>query len=355
VNDEPALNEGSADFLAQMAKAYSKIGPMDDPFLVPNTGIDWTMGSGVNRGTPLRWMIKPSKDGLSMDVWHDGLGFMDPHYTGGVLSRALYFLAQGASSNPSDDSYSSFLPGGMAGVGNDHTARIWWKVLSQNFFGHPFGTLTFKDARSAALGAAIDLYGEGSPEAIGVENAFAAVNVGAAHGQAPRTEVLFANWRTDSDWVLYYGYPWFANRQFFPIGETVPVKIAVLNNANAQVTWSIGGPSMYRGASPTDGTQAGGKINSDGTWTIPNVPGKYALTATSVADPSQFAEGRAIAVHFDCDSDGENDAMDMAGIAFGWGLGRYLDLNQAIFPGLGASDYDVAVIGDCIKNAWPSK
>jgi Zn-dependent metalloprotease len=354
-DDESALNEGSADFLAQMAKAYSKIGPFDDPFSIPNTGIDWTMGAGPNRGTPLRWMSKPSKDGLSFDAYYDGLGYIDPHYSGGVLSRALYFLAQGASSNPADDGYSASLPGGMAGVGNDHAARIWWKVLSENLLGHPIGTLMFKDARSAALGAAIDLFGEGSPEAIGVENAFAAVNVGAAHGQAPRTEVAFENWRTNSDWVYYYGFPWFANRQIFPMGETVPLKIAVRNNTNTQVTWSVGGPSMFRGISPNGGTQVGGKINADGTWTIPNVGGKYAITATSVADPSQFAEGRAIAVHFDCDSDGENDAMDMAGIAFGWGLRTYLDLNQAVFPGLGAGDEDVAWMADCIKNAWPTK
>lgn len=355
VCDEPALNEGSADFLAQMAKAYSKLAPTADPFTIPNMGIDWTIGAGVNNGKPLRWITKPSKDGVSFDAHYDGMAYIDPHFSSGVLSRALYFLAQGASATKSDDSYSPFLPTGMTGVGNDHTARIWWKVLSENFLGHAFSSLQFKDARSAALGAAIDLFGEGSPEAFGVENAFAAVNVGTAHGGTPRTEVVFANWRPDTDWFKVYWYPWFANRQIFPMGETVPMKITVNNNANTKVTWSVGGPSMFRGQTPGGGTQEGGKINADGTWTIPNVSGKYAITATSVADPSQFAEGRAIAIHFDCDSDGENDAMDMAALGLEWLLPRYLDLNQSVYPGLGVDDSDVAFMVDAIKNAWPAE
>ena len=359
VSEEPALAEGSADFLAQMAKAYARLGPADDPYSIPNTGIDWTMGAGVNRGTPIRWLIKPSKDTLSADSWYHGLDYKDPHYTGGVLSRALYFLAQGSSANRVEDSYSAFLPGGMTGVGNDHAARIWYKVLTENFVGHADGTLTFQDARSASLGAAIDLFGEGSPEAIGVENAFAAVNVGNPHSGPPRTEVRFSNWR-NGDWTETYIASFYADRQIFPAGETVPLKITVLNNADTRVTWSIGGPSMFAGYRDTGSAIEGGRINADGTWTIPNLPGKYALTATSVADPTQFAEGRAVAFYMDCDADGENDAMDLGGIAFNWGLGD-ASLNELqCFSSLngmgsGAWDFDVATIVDCIKNAWPAK
>ena len=352
--EETALTEGNADFFALMTKAYSKIGPFDDPFSIPNTGIDWTMGAGINRGTPIRWMTKPSQDGLSSDYWYDGIAYKDPHYTGGVLSRALYFLAQGSSATPTDDNFSSFLPGGMTGVGNDHAARIWYKVLTENFVGHALGTLTFQSARSASLGAAIDLFGENSPEAIAVQNAFAAVNVGEAQGQAPHTKVVFANWRK-GDWIETYLASYFANREYFPAGETVPLRVTVLNNANAAVTWSIGGPSMFVGYQDSFSATEGGTINPDGTWSIPNRIGKYALTATSVADPTQYAEGRAVAVHMDCDSDGENDAMDLGGIAFSWGLASPLDPNNSIFQGLPANDYDVAAIADCIKNAWPTK
>jgi hypothetical protein len=265
------------------------------------------------------------------------------------------FLARGASSDPTDDTTSTFLPGGMTGVGLDHTARIWWKALTENFAGHALGTLTFQSARSACLGAAIDLYGEGSAEAVAVQNAFAAVNVGAAPGAAPATRVVFGNLH-DGDWLGAYGLAHWANRPFLPWGETVTPKVSVLNNANTQVQWTLGGPSLYVGAQD-DGVKAGGVIHPDGTWTIPDNWGIYTLTATSVADPRQFAEGRVYAMHMDCDADGENDAMDMGALAFSWRLpsGSLSDDASVYQEGyaLGVIDEDVAIFLDMLKNAWP--
>ena len=355
--EEADLTEGNADFFAIMAKAYSQLGPMDDPSIIPATTFPWTIGAGPGRGTPIRWVTKPSKDGESVDFWHDGIAYMDPHFAGGVLSRALMFLAQGASANAADDTYSIFLPGGMTGVGNDHAARIWWKVLTENFVGHAIGTLTFQSARSACLGAAIDLYGEGSPEATGVQNAFAAVNVGVPPGASPLTQVVFATIH-EGDWIGTYGPAHWANRPFLPWGETVAPKVSVLNNANTQVKWSIGGPSIFVGASNL-GVTSGGVINADGTWTIPDRYGIFTLTATSVADPRQFAEGRVYAMHMDCDADGENDAMDMGALAFSWNLssGALSDDASVYQEGLavGVSDEDVAIFLDMLKNAWPAQ
>ncbi|MBK7295051.1 MAG: M4 family metallopeptidase [Holophagaceae bacterium] len=93
--EEAGLNEATSDFFAQMAKAYASAEPGST---VPETGTDWRVGYHVGNGTPIRWMDKPSKDQRSADGWYDGLNYLDGHFSAGVLNRALYFLAHGASS-----------------------------------------------------------------------------------------------------------------------------------------------------------------------------------------------------------------------------------------------------------------
>jgi hypothetical protein len=103
----------------------------------------------------------------------------------------------------------------------------------------------------------------------------------------------------------------------------------------------------------------GGVINADGSWTIPDAFGIYAITATSAAAPAQFAETRVYAMHMDCDADGENDAMDMGALGFSWGLstGALSDDASVYQEGLavGVSDEDVAIFLDMLKNAWPAQ
>jgi Zn-dependent metalloprotease len=355
--EEAGVNEATGDFFAQMVKAHAGRPAGAPDGAIPDTGTDWQIGAGINHGTPLRRMDKPSLDQRSRDGWHDGIAYMDGHYSSGPINRALYFLSQGSSNHAGDTAYSPYLPNGMTGIGNDSAARIWYKTMTEGFIGDGTGSLTMADARQAALDAADELFGAGSAESIAVENAFAAANIGDGHGQAPRTLVRFADWR-NGDWIeTSHPFIAYANRQIFPKGETVRPRITVEHNANTAVTWSIGGPSMFNGGGT--GTEAsveeGGTINPDGSWTTPDRLDWHAITATSQADPNQLAEGRVYLINMDMDQDLEQDALDMAGIAFSWGFNNAISPAHSVFEALWVDDSDAAFFVDAMKAAWPAQ
>jgi Zn-dependent metalloprotease len=170
------LNEADSDIFGTMVEFYAK-GAQGQGSTVPDTGGNWTLGEQLATpqfSSPLRYMQKPSLDGRSPDAWSSTLGSLDVHFSSGPMNRAFYFLSQGASKDASSLAYSSYLPGGMAGVGNDKAIRIWWRTLSTRLTS----TSNYLAARNGAIAAAQDLYGAASPEAAAVSNAFAAINVG---------------------------------------------------------------------------------------------------------------------------------------------------------------------------------
>jgi Zn-dependent metalloprotease len=353
--EEAAMSEGTCDFFAQMVLAWVSRSADAPDNQIPDTGATWQIGTNVGRGTPIRWMNKPSKDQRSVDAWYDGVGYLDGHFSSGVLNRALYFLARGASSHPGDDDYSEYLPGGMSGIGNDATARIWMNAVTERLHSANLAStsLTFDDVRSAALAAALELYPNDPDTIVAVESAFAAVNVGDPHGAAPHTQVIFASWR-GKDWIDTRVGAWYSNRQIFARGEKVRPRVTVLNNPDTRVTWSVGGHSMFNGAGQL--VQQGGRIDPDGSWQTPNSSGQYAITATSVADPREFAEGRALLINMDNDMDQEVDAIDMGRIALSWYLPQPLNLADSVSnsPG-GVDDEDVAFFVDGMKSTWPAQ
>jgi Zn-dependent metalloprotease len=170
------LNESHSDIGGEVVEAYARAGGTGTVF--PNTGNDWVTGKEISRtGTPLRYMYKPSKDGRSADAWSTGLKRLDVHYSSGPNNRMFYFLSQGSSSNSGSDYYSKYLtkaPLAMTGIGSDKAFRIWFKALSTKFTS----STNYADARLKVLAAAQELYGAGSREAIAVQRAYAAVNVG---------------------------------------------------------------------------------------------------------------------------------------------------------------------------------
>jgi len=355
--EEAGLDEGTSDFFAQMAKAYAAAG---DPYAstLPASGADWTIGAGVFNGTPLRWMNKPSLDLRSPDAWYHGIHYLDGHYSSGVLNRALYYLANGAPADASHPAYSPFLPQGMTGIGYEKTARIWYMAVSEILVSGGSGQLTFLHAREAARRAALYLYGEGStgwgwdsPASRAVENAFGAVNVGLNYGEAPRTQVRFADFR-NADWIERHhaDSALGGSRQYFPMGERVRPMAQVLNNANTAVSWTVGGRSLFNGAEQM--VHKGGVINADGTWTTPTDLGWFALTATSVADPRQSAEGRAFIVNLDADSDLEQDAVDMGALSYSWYLTNALNPAHSVFNAPWVDDGDVATFTDAVLATW---
>ncbi len=170
------LNESSSDIAGDMVEAYARAGGTGGT--VPNVGNDWVLGKEISKeGEPLRWMYKPSKDKRSPDAWSSSLKRLDVHYSSGPNNRMFYFLAQGSQDKPGDY-HSKYLvkkPLAMSGIGSDKAYRIWFKAATTKFTS----LTNYKDARAKVLAAAQELYGASSSEAIAVQRAYAAINVGA--------------------------------------------------------------------------------------------------------------------------------------------------------------------------------
>jgi len=171
------LNESSSDIQGEVVEAYARAGGSGDT--IPNSGNDWVLGREISKtATPLRWMYKPSKDGSSPDAWSSSIKRQDVHYSSGPNNRMFYFLAQGSQADKTSDYYSKYLvkkPLAMTGIGTDKAFRIWFKASTTKFTA----VTNYKDARSKVLAAAQELYGANSKEALAVQRAYAAINVGA--------------------------------------------------------------------------------------------------------------------------------------------------------------------------------
>jgi Zn-dependent metalloprotease len=171
------LNESASDINGEVVEAYARAGGKGET--IPGEGNDWVLGKEISKsGTPLRWMVKPSKDGSSPDAWSTSLRRIDVHYSSGPNNRMFYFLSQGSSADKAGDSYSKYLvknPAAMTGIGLDKAYRIWFKANTTKFTS----STNYADARAKMIESAEELYGKGSREAIAVQRAYAAINVGA--------------------------------------------------------------------------------------------------------------------------------------------------------------------------------
>jgi Zn-dependent metalloprotease len=170
------LNESSSDITGEAVEAYARAGGLGES--IPNAGNDWTTGKEIAKnGVPLRYMYKPSKDGASRDAWSRSLKGLDVHYSSGPNNRMFYFLSQGSQAGKTGDYSSKYLvkqPQAMTGIGTDSAYRIWFKALTTKFTS----STNYADARAKMLEAAQELFGVGSKEAIAVQRAYAAINVG---------------------------------------------------------------------------------------------------------------------------------------------------------------------------------
>ena len=171
------LNESSSDIGGEIVEAYARAGGKGEA--IPNGGNDLMLGTEISREqTPLRWMYRPSKDGSSPDAWSTALRRLDVHYSSGPNNRMFYFLSQGSKADKDGDYYSKYLvksPGAMTGIGTDKAFRIWFKANTTKFTS----SMDYAGAREKMVEAAQELYGVASAEAIAVQRAYAAINVGA--------------------------------------------------------------------------------------------------------------------------------------------------------------------------------
>ncbi|HLP30325.1 MAG TPA: M4 family metallopeptidase, partial [Geothrix sp.] len=167
------LNESMSDIFGTMAEFYRG----STGSTIPATGGNWTIGEQLATpafNKPLRYMYKPSLDGSSPNAWSSSLKRLDVHYSSGPMNRCFYFLSQGASNVSTSNFYSSYLPGGMTGIGNDKAARIVYKALT----AYMTSSTNYAGAKTACLNAAVALgYPAGSVEYTAVVNAFKAINV----------------------------------------------------------------------------------------------------------------------------------------------------------------------------------
>ncbi len=315
--EDAALNEANSDIHATMVKYY-RWGAGGAGGVVPDTTTDapggrntreylWSFGPQLSGDgvTPLRYLYKPSKNGFGYDAWFDGVGIDRPDWSSGPAVRAFFFLGQGASGDPTAETYSEYLPEGMTGIGNDRAIRIWYHAMTTKVTDAKTDYYLF---REAMIAAAAELFpgtgGADSEEVAAVKNAFAAVNVGApAEGREP-VRVVFGRHTSLLD-----------NEKFilWPAETAAPLPAPTVTNAeDTSVTWSLGGLSYIY--------PEGGRFE-DGNFIAPIVFGsaRFPVTATSNEDPKQFATTLVFALPLDLDADFETDACDLAALAHDYG------------------------------------
>ncbi|MGA8892597.1 MAG: M4 family metallopeptidase, partial [Anaeromyxobacteraceae bacterium] len=332
------LNESASDILGSLIEAYgARPAGRDD--VIPESGTDWMIGSKSGRGTPLRWMAKPSRDLFSANEWFDGIRWLDVHFSSGPMNRWFYFLSQGASADPAADTHSAFLPGGMAGIGNDKAGRIFFHALTAYMTPEE----DYTTVRESVLFAAVDLHGAGSPEVAAVEDAFAAINVGGAHGQPAPVKVTISAFNADS--LVGEVVPDLVGVQILPLGEAVRVRAEVENDGNTAVEWRADGPNLL--------LHGGGAIDAAGRWITPVRQGWAFVTATAKADPRRYAAAAVYLVRLDCDEDTEQDPVDMGAAALSWGLGGVLARHHSIFDEGFVDDFEVQGFLAALQNAFP--
>ncbi len=336
------LNEATSDIMGSMVEAYATRQSGNDQ-VIPNTGTDWLMGAQIS-DSPLRSMIHPSVDGVSADHWYAGIRYLDVHFSSGPLNRFFYFLSQGASSDKNSDSYSPYLPAGMTGIGNDHAAHIWYTAMTE--WLTPLAK--YADARNAAINAAVEDYGPGTPEVDAVKKAFAAINVGSAT-DTPRVVIDFPVAHPRG--VLNtFGDGLFTRMPIVAMGTTVHLGAEVHNTTDTAVTWQVGGSD---GAFSNPGFQTrGGSVTTDGDWSPDTNWGFHAMTVVSHADPLQYAEGCAWVIDADADADTEFDAIDLGAVALSWGLDGWVNASHSMVQDGWVDSLDVQAIHEAFRNAY---
>jgi len=353
IGEAGGLNEANSDIHAVMVKYY-EWGADGRGNVVPDLTTKapggtntwqylWTMGPQLSEDglAPLRWMYKPSKDGISPDAWFEGVGLLDCHYSMGPANRAFFFLSQGASNDPSKMTYSEYLPGGMAGIGNDKAIRIWFHGMTTKVAD---SEADYHAIREAMVAAAKELHpGTGdsdSPETAAMKNAFAAVNLGApSGGKEPLT-------------ISFQAHPKvpFNNKRaiVWPAMVSMPLPRPIVSNAtDNSITWSLGGLPE---------ATVGGLLGDGGEYIAPCVPrGRaYPIKATSKEDPKRFAVTTVFAIAMDTDSDFDTDACDLSALAHDYFAvwTRYPSANMLGNPMGGSDDYAFEVFLEGFNNAF---
>jgi Zn-dependent metalloprotease len=170
--DAGGLNEATSDIFGTAVEFYTN-NPSDVP--------DYLIGEEVDingNGTPLRYMDKPSKDGLSRDCWSSTLGNLNPHYSSGPLNHWFYLASEGSGAKTINGvSYNSPTCNSstVTGIGRDKVEKIWYRTLSVYLTSNS----NYAAARNGAIKSANDLYPSDPSVCQGIAAAFSAISVAA--------------------------------------------------------------------------------------------------------------------------------------------------------------------------------
>ena len=171
------LNEANSDIFGTAVEFYANNAKQPGNYLI---------GERLYKaaGKSLRSMIQPSSDGVSADCYYAGAGSLDVHYSSGIANHFFYLLAEGSAPNAYAASGSKVCAVGdtrvasgngvaVTGIGRAKAEKIWFRALTV----YMTSSTNYAGARVATVNAANDLYGSGSPEALGVAAAWSAVLV----------------------------------------------------------------------------------------------------------------------------------------------------------------------------------
>jgi Zn-dependent metalloprotease len=352
------LERANGALLAQLAEAYAQRQPGDPDNALPNAPVDWTLGRTRMDNRPWFWMDKPSRDGVSPDAWFDGIWMIGQQYFdtfnpgAGPMDRAWFFMAQGASNDPTSDFYSPFLPQGMSGIGLSKTGAIAYKALT-DYYTDETG---YDGARDGCLKAATALYGAQSPEAAAVANAFAAINVGGAAGQPASVRVSFPAGALPADSVLTGDYM-LEHFTVVPAGQPVQLRIQVDNAANTDVQWMAQGVPGLQTDTAGASAPTQGAFDANGFYRAPDKgDAVWAVQAYSKEDPRRFAQGLVWSLTTDGNGDGEFDALDFADYAMlcylPYYIKDYVNPYALYGPQTTIADPDIEIVVEAFNNAF---
>ena len=171
------LNEANSDIFGTAVEFYANNAKQPANYLI---------GERLYKtaGKSLRSMIQPSTDGVSADCYYTGAGSLDVHYSSGIANHFFYLLSEGSAPNAyaatgskvcavGDTRIASGNGAAVVGIGRSKAEKIWFRALTV----YMTSSTNYAGARVATLNAANDLYGSGSPEALGVAAAWTAVLV----------------------------------------------------------------------------------------------------------------------------------------------------------------------------------
>jgi len=158
------IGEGHADIVASLVEFYL-LASRGQGTVLPDVEAPWNFRAR---------MVDPGRVG-GLREWDATAGSRVEHAVGTIYGRLFVLLARGASADRTSATYSRFFPVGMAGLGLQEAAQLWYLATSGYLPDEP----NFFELRQAFLRAAELLFGAESPGVRITQNAFAAVGLGA--------------------------------------------------------------------------------------------------------------------------------------------------------------------------------